>query len=647
MRLQPKALTSAILATLSISASAGSLTPPAGPELPASAMYGLSDLYHRLHSGAAGQLRSGPFVGPTAGPAATGFSLNQIMAVAPTLDNTNGATAAQVLQGRRFWGLRGDGWGAISGTMVNQAARSFTPSAQEQTIPAGFYDGSGKVLGDGDLTAGNIRKDVTVFGVTGTLSPPAGNATADQVLFGRSFSNATSTNLVGNMPNRGAITITPSTQNQAIPNGFHNGSGIVVGDGDLVPGNISSGVSIFGVPGNLIGASGTATPGQVLAGVSFSNSSGAATGSMPNRGQLNHTPTTTSYSVLAGYYSGGTILGDTALISDNIRSGTQIFGIPGSVIPATGEAQAAEVLSGVSFSNSGGPATGSMPNRGPLNHTPTTAPYSVLAGYYSGGTIDGDPDLLPENILEGVTIFNVIGTASSGIDTSDATAAPTDLRIGQTAYVNGESISGTRYPAPTQQTQATQCFDTNGTLISCSGSGQDGEVRAGVEWPVPRFIDNEDGTVLDQLTGLTWLQDAGCSGDVDWYGALQFASWLAAGECGLSDGSVAGVWRLPNVRELASLIDFRFADPGLSNAMGNGQWSAGNPFSGPLNNYSVWSSTTAASDATRARVVRFRSDGLIGFQAKSDSGGLLAWPVKGGGWESDFMVSGEGMVSGV
>ena len=32
---------------------------------------------------------------------------------------------------------------------------------------AGYHNGSGKVVGDTDLTAGNIKKDVNVFGVTG------------------------------------------------------------------------------------------------------------------------------------------------------------------------------------------------------------------------------------------------------------------------------------------------------------------------------------------------------------------------------------------------------------------------------------------------------------------------------------------------
>lgn len=54
----------------------------------------------------------------------------------------------------------------------------------------------------------------------------------------------------GNLADRGAVTISPSTNNQTIPEGYHNGNGFVEGDGGLTSGNIKSGVSIFGVNGD-------------------------------------------------------------------------------------------------------------------------------------------------------------------------------------------------------------------------------------------------------------------------------------------------------------------------------------------------------------------------------------------------------------
>ena len=86
-------------------------------------------------------------------------------------------------------------------------------------------------------------------------------------------------------------------------------------------------------------------------------------------------------------------------------------------------------------------------------------------------------------------------------------------------------------------------------VIPCVGTGQDGDWQKGVAWPNPRFTDNGNGTVTDNLTGLTWLKNANCYGTRVWATALTDANTLNSGECGLTDGSVEGDWRLPNVRE--------------------------------------------------------------------------------------------------
>src|SRR5512137_2076387 len=64
------------------------------------------------------------------------------------------------------------------------------------------------------------------------------------------------------------------------------------------------------------------------------------------------------------------------------------------------------------------------------------------------------------------------------------------------------------YPGGIPQTGQTACYDGTGVVIPCPGSGQDGELRPGVSWPVPRFIDHGNGTVTDRLTGLMWAKEA-------------------------------------------------------------------------------------------------------------------------------------------
>lgn len=92
--------------------------------------------------------------------------------------------------------------------------------------------------------------------------------------------------------------------------------------------------------------------------------------------------------------------------------------------------------------------------------------------------------------------------------------------------------------SPVQQTGLHSCFDRHGSWVSCAGTGQDAEYRAGIT-VYPRFTENRDGTVTDNLTGLIWLQDADCFGATNWTDALSDANSLADGSCGLWIGGTA------------------------------------------------------------------------------------------------------------
>ena len=159
------------------------------------------------------------------------------------------------------------------------------------------------------------------------------------------------------------------------------------------------------------------------------------------------------------------------------------------------------------------------------------------------------------------------------------------------------------------------------------GDRDDGALQKGVAWPNPRFTDNGNGTVTDNLTGLIWLKNANCSWAKDWGTALSDVNSLASGSCGLSDGSKAGQWRLPNVKELQSLIDFAYSYPALSNAVGTGQWVEGNPFI-DVESGGYWSSTTRAYKTAEALYVTLDS-GLVFTSNKTTSTSFL-WPVRDG-----------------
>ena len=84
------------------------------------------------------------------------------------------------------------------------------------------------------------------------------------------------------------------------------------------------------------------------------------------------------------------------------------------VVPE-GNAVASNVLAGKTFINStGNLVTGSMTNQGSKTITPKSTNQTLSAGYYSGITINGNTNLKAANIVEGVTIFGVTGTAKTG-----------------------------------------------------------------------------------------------------------------------------------------------------------------------------------------------------------------------------------------
>jgi len=168
-----------------------------------------------------------------------------------------------------------------------------------------------------------------------------------------------------------------------------------------------------------------------------------------------------------------------------------------------------------------------------------------------------------------------------------------------------------------------------------NGTGDDGDLHMGVSWPEPRFIDNGDGSVTDELTGLIWLKNANCpNGRKLWSDALTFANSLydgwtgdgSGGDCRLSDGSSAGAWRLPNVRELSSLLHYGAYQPAVPNTAGTGKWTEGDPFTGLQSSY-YWSSTTDAYGPVGAWGVDM-GYGDVSYGDKDDN--YYVWPVRGG-----------------
>lgn len=226
-----------------------------------------------------------------------------------------------------------------------------------------------------------------------------GNAGVGDVLEDKTFQSITAgAAATGTMPNRGQYDITPGKLPVLIPDGYHDGTGIVDSLG------------------------GDAEAKHVLETVSFSSDEAGreVAGTMTNRGGVVITPGTSNKTIPEGYHDGtGYVEGDANLEAGNIKSGVEIFGVTGTMTPdsppagnadvddvlygktfesaiagagavgtlkLTGNAAAGDVLANKTFYNTNPKTqvTGSMTNRGAYNITPGASAIAIPKGYHNG-----------------------------------------------------------------------------------------------------------------------------------------------------------------------------------------------------------------------------------------------------------------------
>ena len=172
------------------------------------------------------------------------------------------------------------------------------------------------------------------------------------------------------------------------------------------------------------------------------------------------------------------------------------------------------------------------------------------------------------------------------------------------------------------RTGQTTCYDSSGNVIDCNGTGQDGEIQAGVQWPEPRFVDNGDGTVTDNLTGLMWLKDASCLGARTWQSALDVVADFNAnpGNYDCTDYTANYTdWVLPNMVELETLVNAEESSPAA--------WLNSQGFTYVQSSY-YWSATTCAYNTNCAWFV-YMSFGSVYYSGKSYDY-FYVWPVRAG-----------------
>jgi len=161
--------------------------------------------------------------------------------------------------------------------------------------------------------------------------------------------------------------------------------------------------------------------------------------------------------------------------------------------------------------------------------------------------------------------------------------------------------------------RAIPIFKTGASVISgyTLDPREDGATQRGVSWPATRFTAVGTDSIKDEMTGLVWLK----SPDATERNFADAITWCESLSNTYSD------WRMPNVRELRSLVHYGKAAPFT--------WlnTAAQGFTNVQDNY-YWSSTTYAFDTSGAwRVIM--SNGVVGNSNKT-SNSLYVWPVRSG-----------------
>jgi hypothetical protein len=171
----------------------------------------------------------------------------------------------------------------------------------------------------------------------------------------------------------------------------------------------------------------------------------------------------------------------------------------------------------------------------------------------------------------------------------------------------------------------------SGSITGLPGTGQvtiyapgdDADVGAG--GPL-NYQDNGNGTISDLRTGLTWEKktDANVNEVYTWLGAFAYVAELNAMNGGAGFGG-HNDWRLPNVRELLSIVDYGVYYPSIHPIFG--------PTAGRLSYVMFWSSTSwAGQPETGAWGVNFRdsSEDLAGMLPFGKTSALRVRAVRGG-----------------
>ena len=149
-------------------------------------------------------------------------------------------------------------------------------------------------------------------------------------------------------------------------------------------------------------------------------------------------------------------------------------------------------------------------------------------------------------------------------------------------------------------------------------------VRGNTDYGINQFKDNKDGTITDETTDLTWMKADSGKG-MDWPIALEYAENFEL--AGYDD------WRLPNAKELQSIIDYTRSPDTTDSAAIDPIFDATaiTNEGGKKDFAQYWTSTTHASSRTANAAVYFAFGRALGFMNDRSTGGKTLMDVHGAG----------------
>lgn len=235
-----------------------------------------------------------------------------------------------------------------------------------------------------------------IFGIGSSINlqvplSDMGNATAADVVAGKTFTSTAGLKQTGSMVNNGAISeILTSNTSYIIPEGYHNGLGTVTA-------NVSATT-------NYDLSDLTVSSSDVLNTAYFINSNGTKDyGSIIERSNSDISASGRTVSIPAGYYASNT---SKSINTGTLSSPSISINSSGVITATSGISSSGYLSTSASQSN-----TKSLTTQGSKTWTPTTNNQTIKSGTYITGTqtIKGDSNLISSNIKNGVSIFGVNG----------------------------------------------------------------------------------------------------------------------------------------------------------------------------------------------------------------------------------------------